>query len=307
MMKSERSVCPDVKRQFICGLLIVVAFSFFSRVCSSCAFGSYQKGASSSTLDGEVDLNTSSGTWNFEHKITSGDSRRQFRVDNFVRLSQNEREASFESSTIFYNDYVFDFVGDNGEIVVYSFSDRKFLLFDPIRRMRAELDLDEVERFLKRVRPILRERNDKFMNFMLEPKFEVSHKENELFFQSKFIDYHIETSIFDDEVAADAYFSFINALGKLNVYMNPGTVTPLARLEANKKLSDESRFPIKIVTDVYPRGKTIFTKTIHIVNESKLARRLSERDRNRINRVAHFFAQFPCVSFKTYFEKSLER
>lgn len=247
------------------------------------------------------------GSWKLEQKLNLGESSRQFRVDNVVRIARNEREVSFKSSTIFYEDYVFDFVGDNGEIVVYSFDDRKFALIDPIRRMRSELDLDEIDRFLSRVRPILRERNDKFVNFMLDPAFDVSYKEDELFFQSKFIDYHIETNVFESEDLADAYFNFINALGKLNVYMNPGAVTPLARLEANKKLADESRFPTKIVTDVYPKGKTIFTKTIHIVNESTLARRLSERDRNRLNRTAHFFAQFPLVNFQTYFEKTSNR
>ena len=248
-----------------------------------------------------------SSDWNLEQRLSSTESPRQFRVDNTVRLSQNERKASFKSSTVFYDDVVFDFVGDNGEIVVYSFVERKFELIDPIRRVRAELELDEIERFLSRVKPILREKDDKFVNFMLEPKFETSQKEDELFFQSKFIDYHITTESFENDAVAEAYFQFANALGKLNVYMNPGSVTPLARLEANKKLSEDSRFPNKIVTDVYPNGKTIFTKTIHIVNESTLARRLSERDRNRVNRTIHFFTQFPLVSFQTYFEKTAER
>ncbi len=245
--------------------------------------------------------------WNLEQKLASTESPLQFRVDNTIRLSQNERKASFKSSTVFYDDFVFDFVGDNGEIVVYSFVERKFELIDPIRRVRAELELDEIERFLSRVKPILREKDDKFVNFMLDPKFETSKKEEELFFQSKFIDYHIATENFENDSVAEAYFQFANALGKLNVYMNPGSVTPLARLEANKRLAEDSRFPSRIVTDVYPNGKTIFTKTVHIVNESRLARRLSERDRNRVNRAIHFFAQFPLVSFKTYFEKTTER
>lgn len=285
--------------------------SDLSRFVASVVFGFLFLCSFNSTLyseDGSVNsASSTSSDWNLEQRLSSTESPRQFRVDNTVRLSQNERKASFKSSTVFYDDFVFDFVGDNGEIVVYSFIERKFELIDPIRRVRAELELDEIERFLSRVRPILREKDDKFVNFMLEPKFETSKKEDELFFQSKYIDYHISTESFENDAVAEAYFQFANALGKLNVYMNPGSVTPLARLEANKKLAEDLRFPNKIVTDVYPNGKTIFTKTIHIVNESTLARRLSERDRNRVNRTIHFFAQFPLVSFQTYFEKTAER
>lgn len=248
-----------------------------------------------------------STNWVVANSIAGDEFQNQFRVDNVVRLSQNEREQDFKSSTVFYDDLVFDFVGDNGEIVVYSFTEKKFALLDPLRRLRTELELDEIERFLERIRPILREKNDKFVNFMLKPDFEVSQKENEFFFQSKFIDYHIATRVIDDPKVAEAYFLFTNALGKLNVYMNPGAVTPFARLEANKQLQDDARFPEKIVTDVYPKGKTIFTKTVHITNEATLVWRLSERDKNRVNRTLHFFAQFPTVNFQTYFEKTADR
>ncbi|MGN1065228.1 MAG: hypothetical protein ACI4QC_07440 [Thermoguttaceae bacterium] len=255
----------------------------------------------------------STDSWVLSENLSLVETKMQFRVDNTVRVLRNdrlpqaEREVSFESSTVFYDNLVFDYVGDNGEIVVFSFNEKKFALIDPIRRMRTELGLDEIERFLSRVKPILREKNDKFVNFMIDPSFEISKKEDELFFQSKFIDYHISTRGFENQQIADAYFQFTDALGKLNVYMNPGAVTPLARIEANKRLKESVSFPETIVTDVYPNGKTIFNKTVHIVNESTLARRLSERDRNRVNRTIHFFAQFPMVNFQTYFEKTAER
>lgn len=301
-MTSTKTACADV---FYARISWLIFFSVLFGVALLGACAEFASGAAQS--EDKESPSTELSELKIPQEILSGGDCQQFRVDNVVRLSQNDREVSFKSSTIFYGNFVFDFVGDNGEIVVYSFVDRKFELLDPIRRMRAELELDEIERFLKRVRPFLEERNDKFVNFMLDPRFDVSYKDNELFFQSKYIDYHIETSVFEDEETAEAYFNFTNALGKLNVYMNPGTVTPLARLEANKKLSNESRFPMKIETDVYPKGKNLFTKTIHIINESKIARRLSERDRNRLNRAVHFFAQFPLVNFQTYFEKSSER
>ena len=150
----------------------------------------------------------------------------------------------------------------------------------------------------------MREKEDGFANFMTNPSFTVSEKENEIFFQSRWIDYRATTTPFEDERVADAYFRFVDAMGKLNVYMNPGVVTPLARIEANRKFMQKSLFPEKIVSEIYPKGKTIFTKTFLVENEASLSRRLSERDRNRVNRAAHFFEQFPFVNFKTYFEKT---
>lgn len=236
-----------------------------------------------------------------------GASDTEFRIDNTVCFVRNERETKYTTSTVFYGDLAFDFVGDNGEIVVYSFRARKFLLIDPLRRVRSAINESELDAFTERIKPILREKKGGFISFMTEPTFTISKKEDEYFFQSKWIDYHATTIPFDDEVIADLYFRYVEAIGKLNVYMNPGALTPLARIEANRTFMSDSRFPTKITTDLYPKGKTIFTKTFQIESNSTLARRLSERDRDRVNRAVHFFEQFQFVSFRTYFEKTGSR
>ena len=178
------------------------------------------------------------------HDLLSA-SEIKFRVDNTARFIRHERETKYSSSTVFYGDLAFDFIGDNGEIVVYSFRAQKFILIDPIRRIRSVIDESELDRFIERIKDILRDKNDGFTAFMTEPTFTISQKENEYFFQSKWIDYRIQTVPFDDEQIADIYFRFVEAMGKFNVYMNPGVVTPLARLETNRKFMEESRVPEK--------------------------------------------------------------
>ncbi len=234
-----------------------------------------------------------------------GESGSQFRIDNTVNFIRNERETRYESSTVFYGDLVFDFIGDNGEIVVYSFRSQKFVLIDPIRRMRTVIDEQELERFASRIKEIVKEeKRDSFSLFLIEPSFEISRKENEYFFQSRWIDYRATTQPLDNEKIADAYFRFVEAMAKLNIYMNPGVLTPLARIEANKTFMETALFPGKIVMEIYPKGKNIFAKTLVVENTAALARRISERDRNRINRAVHFYEQFPFVSFSEYFEKN---
>ena len=225
-----------------------------------------------------------------------------------MKFSRNEdEERSFKTSSVFFDDFAFDFIGDNGEIIVYSFSEKKFALIDPIRRLRTEVAAEEIDRFLENVKPLLEKRNDAFCAFMLAPTFEVSRKEDELLFQSKWIDYRATTRAFDDPKIAAAYFDFANALCKLNVFMNPGSVTPLARLAVNRRFQEEARFPEKLVVDVYPKGKMFFNRSFQANNEYKLARRLSEKDRNRVMRAIHFAAQFQEVSFRTYYKKASER
>lgn len=232
----------------------------------------------------------------------------RFRVDSVVKFSRNEdEERSFKTSSVFFDDFAFDFIGDNGEIIIYSFSEKKFALIDPIRRLRTEVDAEEIDRFLENVKPLLEKRNDAFCAFMLDPVFEVSRKEDELLFQSKWIDYRATTRAFDDPKVAVAYFDFANALCKLNVFMNPGSITPLARLAVNRRFQEEARFPENLIVDVYPKGKMFFNRSFHASNEYKLARRLSEKDRNRVMRAIHFSAQFPEVNFRTYYKKSSER
>lgn len=232
----------------------------------------------------------------------------RFRVDAVVKFSRNEdEERSFKTSSVFFDDFAFDFIGDNGEIIIYSFSEKKFALIDPIRRLRTEVDAEEIERFLENVKPLLQERDDAFCAFMLDPTFETSRKEDELLFQSKWIDYRATTRAFDEPKIARAYFDFANALCKLNVFMNPGSVTPLARLEINRRFQEEARFPEKLVVDVYPKGKMFFNRSFQASNEYKLARRLSEKDRNRVMRAIHFAAQFQEVSFRTYYQKANDR
>ena len=234
-----------------------------------------------------------------------GENENQFRIDNSVSFIRNERETKYQSSTVFYGDLVFDFIGDNGEIVVYSLRAQKFVLIDPIRRMRTAIDEQELERFTSRIKEIIKEeKKDGFSLFLIDPSFEISCKENEYFFQSRWIDYRATTQILDNEKIADAYFRFVEAMGKLNVYMHPGVLTPLARIEANKTFMESALFPEKIVMEIYPKGKNIFAKTFVVENTAALARRISECDRNRITRAVHFYEQCPFVSFSEYFEKN---
>ena len=292
----------------------IAVWAFAVVVATAASLGADETNGGASSTESETKAQNGGSVFHFDSSTrwpeweSTSETALRFRVDSVVKFSRNEdEERSFRTSSVFFDDFAFDFIGDNGEIIIYSFSEKKFALIDPIRRLRTEVDAEEIDRFLENVKPLLEKRNDAFCAFMIEPTFEVSRKEDELLFQSKWIDYRATTRAFDDPEIAVAYFDFANALCKLNVFMNPGAVTPLARLAVNRRFQEEARFPEKLVVDVYPKGKMFFNRSFQASNEYKLARRLSEKDRNRVMRAIHFAAQFQEVSFRTYYQKSNER
>ncbi len=227
-----------------------------------------------------------------------------FRIDNKLTIERDDKIVEIETITLFSNGKVIDFIGDNGEIIIYDATQKNFLLLDPLHRIQTELSVEEIDQFLGNLRVQLTEKKDKFCQFMFQPEFDFSRNEEtgDLLFQSKWLDYQISTRSFDDPVICDQYFEFVRAYGKLNVYLNPGTLTPLAREKVNEMLRAEKRFPVKVSQTIYPSGKRLFAKLIEVKSDHKLLRRFSEEDQGRIVRAIHFHEQFPKVSFGNYYQ-----
>ena len=227
-----------------------------------------------------------------------------FRIDSTLRIEKEEELTEIKTSTIFSEAMVFDFIGDNGEIIIYERKKNLFTLLDPIHRVQTELSIEDIDEFMSNIRERIRAKKDKFCLFMINPEFELSKNDEagEIFFQSKWIDYRITTRSFDEASLAADYFTFSNAYCGLNVYQNPGTLTPLARMKVNEILRQEERFPAKIKLTVYPKGKWLFARIIEIESEHKIVRRLSEDDRGKIIRALHFAKQFPKMTFGKYYK-----
>ena len=234
--------------------------------------------------------------------VEATDEASRFRIDSTIRIVQDEKILEIKSSTIFSDRLVIDFIGDNGEIIVFDRKEQLFTLIDPIHRIQTELTLEEVNEFLTNIRGLLAEKKDRFCRFMLAPEFEVSKNDEsgEMLFESKWIDYKIVTRSFDEPKLAEEYFTFSEAYLRLNIFLNPGTLTPLARARVNETLRQENRFPAKIHQTIFPKGKWLFARIIEIQNDSKLVRRLSEDDQGKIVRAMHFARQFPKMTYGNY-------
>lgn len=229
-------------------------------------------------------------------------------MDSVVRLENDNVLTQIKTSTIFSDGAVFDFIGDNGEITIYRPDSKNFILLDPIHRIQTELALEDIDQFLDRIRELLVQKDDKFNQFMAKPEFDFSKSEDdkEFLFQSKWIDYRIKTVPFEDPGIIDSFFDFSDAYSKLNIYLNPGTTTPFARIHINQILKKEVRFPEQFTLSVYPGGKRLFSRAVKIESRHTIIRRLSEKDKGRIIRALHFVEQFQKLPFGKY-QKGLQK
>ena len=230
----------------------------------------------------------------------------RFRIDNTLTIREEGKSngVKIETATLFGHGMVIDFIGDNDEIIIYDRGKKNFILLDPIHRVQTELSAADVDHFLTNLRATIGEKDDKFYRFILNPEFEISRSDEsgELLFQSKWFDYRITTRSFDDPAISDDYFEFSDVYCKLNVYLNPGTFTPLARRVVNETLCREKRFPAQVHLKFYPGGKRLFAKSIEFDSEHRIIRRLSEEDHGRIVRAIHFSKQFQKMTFGNYYK-----
>ena len=234
----------------------------------------------------------------------------QFRIDNVLTIRKEGEEDGVRivTTTLFGKGMVIDFIGDNDEVIIYNRKTKTFILLDPIHRVQTELSLNEIDQFIDNLRTVISGQKDPFSQFLSKPAFEVtrSDESGELSFVSKWYEYLVTTRSFDDPELSEVYFEFIDVYTKLNLYLNPGNYTPLARMAVNELLARERRFPAKIRLTLYPKGKTLFAKPDIITSDHKIIRRLSEEDLGRIVRASHFSEQFPKRTFGNYYKTAIQ-
>ena len=234
----------------------------------------------------------------------------QFRIDNVMTIRKEGKEEGVRvvTTTLFSKGMVIDFIGDNDEVIVYNRKTKTFVLLDPIHRVQTELALSEIDQFLDNLRAAVSEKKDAQSQFLLNPNFEITRSDEtgDLSFSSKWYEYLVSTRSFDDPELSAVYFEFIDVYTKLNLYLNPGNYTPLARMAVNDLLAREKRFPAKIRLTLYPKGKTLFAKPDIVTSDHKIIRRLSEEDLGRIVRAVHFTEQFPKQTFGNYYKTAIQ-
>jgi hypothetical protein len=235
-----------------------------------------------------------------------GDSARglEFRVENRV-FSGNDKEPQIQSITIFCGKVVYDFLEEPAEITVFDEAHGRFVLLDPVRRVKTELTTGQLESLTLRLKEWARRQPDDFLQFLAAPKFEEAFDRDaaELTFDSPWMSYRLRTVPAEDAEMARQYREFCDWYCRLNTRLNPGSRPPFARMIVNEALERYGRFPQQVDLTIRPRKDGLLAKKITVRSEHQLVRQLLESDRGRVAQTDQFMAIFKPLSFDEYQRK----
>jgi hypothetical protein len=226
----------------------------------------------------------------------------QFRVENKIFLG-DDKEPRAESTTIFYENVVYDYLLKPAEVTVFDRDHGRFVLLDLNRRVKSEIATERVREFSERLKQWACDQSDTLLKFLANPKFDVAYDETtgELTYSSSWMTYRLMTGDAASEVVARQYAEFSDWYGQLNTMLNPGTRPPFARMAVNAGLEARQRIPREVTLTF--RKENLLARRIVVRSEHQLVRQLVQSDRDRIAQTDQFIAIFSPLGFDEYQKK----
>jgi len=228
---------------------------------------------------------------------------KDFRIENKV-FSDDEEEPCIQSTTIFHEGVVYDYLVDPAEVTVLDKEHGRFVLLDMTRRVKTELPTERLVSFGDTLRRRSQEESDPFKKFLGSPQFEEEFdKENgQLSFVSPWMTYRLKTVDVSSEVLSRQYREFSDWYCRLNTYLNPGARPPFARMVVNASLDHRQQFPREVELTIRPK-ESFLAKRQTVRSEHLLVRQLVESDRQRVAQTDQFMAIYAAVAFQEYQQK----
>ena len=226
-----------------------------------------------------------------------------FRVENKVFV-EKETEPRVESTTIFSDGVVYDFLKKPGEITIFDKVRGRFVLLDTARRVKTELTTEGVLRVTERLKEWAGMQPDPLLKFLADPQLDrqFDPDSGELTFSSPWVTYRVAPADAESAAIARQYREFSDWYLRLNTRINPGSRPPFARMIVNAELEARGEIPREVHLTLTPKGG-LMPKRIRVRSQHRLIRRLVESDRDRIVQAGQFMAIFKAVDFDEYQEK----
>ena len=228
-----------------------------------------------------------------------------FRVENELTVQQTGEKV--KTTTLFVRGLVYDLIGEQGETTIYDKGADTFTLLEPTFRIQTQVKASELKETVLQLRSKMRqETQPPFFEFVLFPKFEETYEEESglVRFQSPWIVYKIETISLLDDTFRERYYDFCDWYCFLNLRVNPDSTTLFARMEVNRFLREQKRFPQKIQVDIHKKGNTGIAGIVEnpdvYIGTHKPGARLIPGDEKRLQRIDEQRKTFRTVSFEEY-------
>jgi hypothetical protein len=231
----------------------------------------------------------------------------QFRVENAVYLDTENRPYS-QSTTIFVDGKVYDYLHQPEEVVIFDPAERRFVFLSPELRIRTELRLEQVAAFISSLRSWALKQNDEFLRFSALPELQVRQgvTGTDLIFEADFLSYRVEVDRPPRPEIARLYAQFSDWYSQLNTMLTPGSRLPFARMYVNKILMEKGFVPLWVELRLTP-PPTSGSKPALIRSHHKFFYRLDQAEIARATQADQFAAIFPNMSFLDYQQKLLAR
>ena len=228
------------------------------------------------------------------------DLREDFRVDNKIFIGSSKKPYS-RSTTIFHQGMVYDYLDDPAEIVVLDKEAGRFVLLDTVRKVRAELALDDVLQFTRRLQQSAENHADPLVNFMAAPTFHERFDKDagELTLSSPWMTYRLLLARPKSPAIVGQYREFADCYARLNPVLHSGARPPFARLLVNEALQRYEAIARQVHLTLSPK-KTSPPEGTTIRSEHELIRQVAQPDLDRVTQTRQFMDIFKPVSLQQY-------
>lgn len=228
----------------------------------------------------------------------------EFRLENKVFLDGDET-ADVESTTIFLDGVVYDFLKQPPEVIIFDKSQGRFVLLDLQRRLKTEVTTNQVMAFTEWIKQWSAGHDDGLLRFMANPDLASEQQQEQWVFRSSWLVYRVKPQQPADTRVAPQFRNFSAWYSRLNTMLNPGARPPFARIIVDEALAAQGLIPSEVELSIRD-GKGWWPKWTTIRSQHQLVPYLVESDRDRIRQADQFLSMFLPVKFYEY-QRNLRR
>jgi hypothetical protein len=225
-----------------------------------------------------------------------------FRIETKVYAAKGKAPVS-QTTTLFRAGVVYDYLADPPGTAVFDQPHGRFVLLNPILKLKTEVTTDQVLAFCAEMRNMAVSGPNRFLNFCGKPQFatEFDEANAELTMRSEFITYSIKTVPAKNLDAAHQIREFSDWYARLNAMINRGSTPPFARMEVNQELDKRGLLSANVELTIPPQEQ-LGGKGISMRSEHAVAWRLLLRDIDRISETGNQLANFKSVPFDKFIQ-----
>jgi len=223
-----------------------------------------------------------------------------FRIESKVFAGKDDTPVS-QSTTLFQAGRVYDYLTDPASVAVFDKPQEKFVLVDPIRRLKTEVTTAELLAFTARLHTWAAKQKKPLLIFAANPAFEIEFKDkqNALTLKSDHLSYRLVTAKAHSEQASQQYREFSDWYARLNAMTNPGSTPPFPRLALNDELAKRVLVAEKVSLTIESQSK-ISPRAVELRSEHQIFWRLLQKDLKRIAETAEQLSTFKSVSYSEF-------